>query len=282
MNIVRVDMNTEKITLEEIEPSFTGMGGRGLTSFFISKEVPPNCDPLGTENKLVFAPGFFSGSSLVNTSRFSIGAKSPLTGGIKESNVGGTIAADLACTGVSAVIVEGQAAKGQHFILKIDKQGNAALEDATHLWGKKTYDLVAAIKQAHGDHISISCIGPAGEMQLSSASIQSTDRDGRPCRAAGRGGLGAVMGSKGLKALVVEKKAANMTPMKDPGAFKAGAKIFAKAVMADEFTAETLPDLGSAVLVEPINAAGVPFPPETPDRGSLKMQTKSAAKQWPR
>ena len=92
MKIIRIDMATGTITGKDVMPAFTGMGGRGLTSFFINKEVPPGCDPLGPENKLIFAPGYLSGSSLVNSSRFSIGAKSPLTGGIKESNVGGTVA----------------------------------------------------------------------------------------------------------------------------------------------------------------------------------------------
>jgi len=128
MKILRVDMAAATITYEDIEPAFTGMGGRGLTSFFINKEVPPMCDPLGPENKLIVAPGYLSGSALVNTSRLSIGAKSPLTGGIKESNVGGTVAADLGHIGISAITIEGRPEKNQNFILKIDGAGNAALK----------------------------------------------------------------------------------------------------------------------------------------------------------
>ena len=150
-------MATGTITNEDTEPAFTGMGGRGLTSFFINSEVPPMCDPLGPENKLIFAPGYLSGSPLVNSSRLSIGAKSPLTGGIKESNVGGTIAADLGHMGISAIIIEGKSEKNQSFILKIDKAGNAALLDAAAFWGKRTYDLVAALKDAHGDGTSMAC-----------------------------------------------------------------------------------------------------------------------------
>jgi len=273
MNIVRVDMNARKITREIFEPAFTGMGGRGLTSFFINREVPPGCDPLGPDNNLVFAPGFFSGSTLVNTSRFSIGAKSPMTRGIKESNVGGTVAADMARTGISAIIVEGRPNNGQSFILKVDQKGDVTLHDADQYWGKRTYDLVASIKEFYGNKISITCIGPAGEQQLSAASIQATDRDGRPCRAAGRGGLGAVMGSKGLKALIIEKSATNAEPIQDLEGFKASAKIFAKAVMDDEFSAEILPELGSAVLVEPINAAGA-FPTRNAREGQFEDADK--------
>lgn len=272
MKIIRVDMADGSIRHEDAEPAFTGMGGRGLTSFFISEEVPPACDPLGPENKLIFAPGYLSGSPLVNTSRLSVGAKSPLTGGIKESNVGGTVAADLGHIGVSAIIIEGSPGEDRLFILKIDKAGNAELLDAAEYRGKRTYDLVAALKEAHGEDKSITCIGPAGESQLSAASIQTTDRDGRPCRAAGRGGLGAVMGSKGLKALVVEKSARKAGSIRDMGAFKDSAKIFAKAVLADEFT-EELAELGSAVLVEPINAAGA-----FPTRNSREGQFEDADK----
>jgi len=272
MKIIRVDMATGTITNEDIEPAFTGMGGRGLTSYFINSEVPPTCDPLGSDNKLIFAPGYLSGSALVNSSRLSIGAKSPLTGGIKESNVGGTVAADLAHIGISAIIIEGKPDKNQYFILKIDAAGNAALEDAAAFWGKRTYDLVAALKEIHGDDRSITCIGPAGESQLSAASIQTTDMDGYPCRAAGRGGLGAVMGSKGLKAIVVEKNAKKADPIQDPDAFKDSAKIFAQAVMQDEFTGE-LAALGSAVLVEPINAAGA-FPTRNARAGQFEDADK--------
>lgn len=105
MKIIRVDMAAGTIITEDIIPAFVGMGGRGLTSYFIHSEVPPTCDPLGPENKLIIAPGYLSGTPLVNSSRLSIGAKSPLTGGIKESNVGGTVAADLCRIGISAIIV---------------------------------------------------------------------------------------------------------------------------------------------------------------------------------
>ncbi len=272
MKIIRIDMTTGTIKNEILEPAFTGMGGRGLTSFYIDKEVPPMCDPLGSENKLIFAPGYLSGSSLVNSSRLSVGSKSPLTGGIKESNVGGTVAADLGRIGISAIIVEGKPKKDKAYILTIDKDGNSALIDGNSFTDKRTYELVASLKEIYGDDKSITCIGPAGEMQLSAASIQTTDRDGRPCRAAGRGGLGAVMGAKGLKAIVVDKKARNADPIQDPKAFKTSAKIFAKAVLDDEFT-EELAEFGSAILVESINGAGA-FPTRNAREGQFEDADK--------
>jgi aldehyde:ferredoxin oxidoreductase len=123
----------------------------------------------------------------------------------------------------------------------------------------RTYELAAKLKEKYGDNNSVTCIGPAGELQLSAASIQTTDADGRPCRAAGRGGLGAVMGAKGLKALVVSMGGKAADTLADAPAFKEAAKAYARDVKADEFSGEVLPELGSAVLVGPINAAGA-FP----------------------
>ncbi|MFY9940877.1 MAG: aldehyde ferredoxin oxidoreductase C-terminal domain-containing protein [Desulfobacterales bacterium] len=273
MKVIRVDMTTQTITEEAPPAEYAGLGGRGLTSILINAEVPAACDPLGPENKLVFAPGYLSGTTLVNTSRFSVGAKSPLTGGIKESNVGGTVAADLARLGITAVVVEGQAPAGALYLLKIDAAANAQLIDAAAYKGMRTYGLVKELKAACGDKNSVTGIGPAGERQMAIASIQTTDFDGRPCRAAGRGGLGAVMGAKGLKALVVDQGGKTPDPLADPEAFKASAKAFAQAVKADEFSGEILPALGTAVLVGPINEAGA-----LPTRNATQGQFDGAEK----
>jgi aldehyde:ferredoxin oxidoreductase len=259
MNFLRVNLTTQTVLWEECPAEYTDFGGRALSSLVVSNEVPPTTDPLGPENKLVFAPGYFSGTVLVNTGRLSVGAKSPLTGGIKESNVGGTVAFSLARLGIKAVIVEGQAPDGNYFLLNIESENNAALVKADDLKGKRTYALVEELHEKYGSNKSITCIGPAGDFQLLSSSIQSTDLDGRPCRAAGRGGLGAVMGSKGLKALVVDRKGKIPVEIVDQDSFRKSAKAFAKSVLADEFSGEILPTLGSAALVEPINAAGA-FP----------------------
>jgi aldehyde:ferredoxin oxidoreductase len=259
MKFLKVNMTSGTIETQQVTDRYENLGGRGLTSIMINAEVPPDCDPLGPENKLVFAPGYLSGTPLINTSRLSIGAKSPLTGGIKESNVGGTISADLARLGITAVIIEGQAQQGDLYVLKIDSNGDAALIDAKQFKGMRTYELAAKLKEEYGDNNSVTCIGPAGELQLTAASIQTTDADGRPCRAAGRGGLGAVMGSKGLKALLVSVGGKAADTLADEPAFKEAAKAYARDVKADEFSGGILAELGSAALVAPINAAGA-FP----------------------
>ena len=259
MKFIRVNMNDKTTKIEDVSQDYMGLGGRGLTSIMINKEVPPTCDPMGPENKLIFAPGLLSGSPLSNTSRISIGAKSPLTGTIKESNAGGTVAAALGHLGITAVIIEGLAPEGDFSILKIDKAGNASFISSQDYKGMRTYKFVEKMLEIYGKKTSVLCIGPAGEYRMTAASIQSSDVDGHPCRAAGRGGLGAVMGSKGLKAVVVDQGGKNADAIADPKAFKEAAKIFAKAVKEHPEPGHLMPTLGTAALVAPLNSMGA-FP----------------------
>lgn len=259
MKFIRVNMTDQSIRMSEVPEQYKDLGGRGLTSVMINAEVPPKCDPLGPDNKLIFAPGLLSGTNLINTSRISIGAKSPLTGTIKESNSGGKIAACLGKLGITAIIVEGQASEGSLYVLTIDKDGNAALQDAAPYKGMHTYTLCTKLLETEGAKNTIACIGPAGEYQLGSASIQTTDVDDRPCRAAGRGGLGAVMGAKGLKALVVSTEGKNPDPLSDPDGFKEAARTFAQAIRSNPFTGKVLPRFGTASTMGATNSMGA-FP----------------------
>ena len=266
MQFIRVNMSNQTVTVEDVPGDYAGLGGRGLTSIMINSEVPPSCDPLGPENKLIFAPGLLSGTSLVNTSRISVGAKSPLTGTIKESNAGGTVAAALGKLGITAIIFEGQAPQDSWFNLIVDESGNAKLEAADDYKGMRTYALVEKLLGVYGEKNGVLCIGPAGEYQLSSASIQTSDVDGKPCRAAGRGGLGAVMGSKGLKAIVINQKGKIADAIADTDAFKASAKVFAKAVKDNPFSGQMLGALGTAGLVSAVNSLGA-FPTQNATKG---------------
>ncbi len=259
MKFIRVNMNEGTIRTEAVPKDYLGLGGRGLTSILINAEVPPKCDPLGPENKLVFAPGLLSGTPLGNTSRISIGAKSPLTGTIKESNTGGTIAAALGRLGIAAVVIEGQAPEGELSFLRIDEKGNASLVPAQEYKGMRTYKLMEKILEAYGERNSVLCIGPAGEYGLTAASIQSSDADGLPCRAAGRGGLGAVMAAKGLKALIVDQRGKEAKPVADPTAFKEANKAYVKLVKEHPEPGHLMPTLGTAALVAPVNSMGA-FP----------------------
>jgi len=259
MKFIKVNMNKKTIGVEDVPEKYKGLGGRGLTSIMINQEVPPTCDPLGPDNKLIFAPGLLSGTPLPNTSRISIGAKSPLTGTIKESNSGGTVAAALGRLGITAIIIEGQEPEGELSILKIDKAGNASLIPAQDYKGMRTYKFVEKMLEIYGKKTSILCIGPAGEYRLTAASIQSSDVDGHPCHAAARGGLGAVMGAKGLKAVVVDQGGKNADAIADSKAFKEAAKTFTKAVKEHPEPGHLMPTLGTAALVAPVNSMGA-FP----------------------
>lgn len=269
MRFIRVNMSDKTIHVEDVPQDYVGLGGRGLTSIMINTEVPPTCDPLGPDNKLIFAPGLLSGTPLVNVSRLSIGAKSPLTGGIKESNVGGTAASALGHLGITAIIVEGQAPEGDLSFLKIDENGEASLIPAHEYRGMRTYELVKKVLDTYGEKNSVLCIGPAGENQMNIASVQSSDVDGRPCRAAGRGGMGAVMGSKGLKALIIDRRGKSADAIADPDAFKEATKTIVEAVQADHMSGHVMAELGTAALVAPVNAMGA-FPCYNATKGTLE------------
>ena len=126
--------------------------------------------------------------------------------------------------GITAIIIEGQAGDDELFILKIDGQGTASLIPANDYKGMRTYPLTQTLLKTYGEKTSVLVIGPAGEYQLTSASIQASDVDGRPCRAAARGGLGAVMGAKGIKAIVIDQEGKDADAIADPKAFKEAAK----------------------------------------------------------
>ncbi len=269
MKFLKVDMSTKSVNVEDVPQEYMGLGGRGLTSIMINAEVPATCDPLGPENKLIVAPGVLSGTSLVNTSRVSIGAKSPLTGTIKESNAGGTVAAALGHLGITAIIFENQAPDGELYIFRIDENGDASLIPAQEFKGMRTYALSEKLLETYGEKSAVLCIGPAGEQKLTAASIQTTDVDGRPCRAAGRGGLGAVMGSKGIKAIVVDRRGKSADAIADPEAFKEAAKAFAKAVKDHPFSGQMMPALGTAGLIGPVNSMGA-FPTLNATQGVME------------
>lgn len=256
MKFIRVDMAQRAIKVEEVPSIYLGLGGRGLISTLLNAEVPPSCDPLGPDNKLIFAPGLLGGTRLVNTSRIAVGAKSPLTGTIKESNAGGTFGDAAGRLGITAIIIEGRPADDRLSILKFDVNGHAEIVDAGPRSGTRNYALVDTLVKDLGPHHAIMCIGPAGEWMMPTASIQSTDTKGRPCRAAGRGGLGAVMGAKGLKAIVLDTRGDIADAIADPEGFNRAAKAFAAAVRKNPFSRDVMPKFGTAGLVAPVNSLG--------------------------
>lgn len=253
--LLRVNTKEKTFGFEEVPEAYAGLGGRALTSKMVLDEVPATCHPLGKSNKLIFAPGILSGSPAADTGRLSAGAKSPLTGGIKESNAGGLASQKLAKLGITALVLEDKPQTDDYSILVINKEGVEILP-AGDLVGKGNYAIMEDLWAKYGKSVAVLSIGQAGEQCLKGASIQQADMNGRPGRAHGRGGLGAVMGSKKIKAIVVDDKGAGRLEIKDPEAFKAANKHWVDMLRKHPVTGEGLPALGTAVLVNLINEAG--------------------------
>ena len=252
---LRVNMSDLTATFEDIPEQYQGLGGRGLTSCLVASEVDPTASALGPANKLVFSPGLLAATNCANSGRISVGAKSPLTGGIKEANSGGQAGGYMGRLGLQAIVVEGLPEPCKLYKLVVGKD-KAELVAADELGGLGNYDTIAALKAIHGDKVGYVSIGQAGEWKLAAASVAFTDKELRPTRHAGRGGLGAVMGSKGLKAIVIDPSEGELAPLVDAEAFKEAAKRFAKALTDHPVTSGGLPTYGTDVLINVINEAG--------------------------
>jgi len=253
--IYRVNMTDLSVRAEAPSPENLATGGRGLTSALIAAEVPATCHPLSAENKLVIAPGILTGTGAPCSGRLSVGAKSPLTGTIKESNSGGMGAIALATVGVKAIVLEGKPANGKLYRLVVNAEG-VKIEPADGLAGLGNYDTVAKQFEEFGEKISCASIGQAGEMCAAAASIAITDVEGRPTRHCGRGGLGAVMGSKGVKVVVVDPSDGHRPKPADLDTFKRGAQKFNEILKGHPLTGEGLAKFGTNALANVINQAG--------------------------
>ncbi len=232
MKILRVNMKESAVRWEPVPKEYERLGGRALIGKILLNEVPPACDPLGPHNKLIFAPGLLGGAAVTTAGRLSIGAKSPLTGGVKEANSGGTGGDSLGKLAIKGIIVEDQAGPGRFQILVIDGD-SAELKPAPELAGLGTYATSDQLQARFGAESTVICIGPAGEHLMTGASIASTgERDQRSNHAA-RGGLGAVMGSKRLKAIVIRKPLGRAIRLHNEELFRNAAKTFAQKLITD-------------------------------------------------
>ncbi len=252
--IVRVNMTNLSSKAEEVPAEWAGLGGRGLTSIIVAAEVPPRCHPLGPNNKLVFAPGLLTGTPAAQSGRLSAGAKSPLTGTIKESNAGGTAAQQLARMGIKALIVEGQPREDKWYNLHVTMEG-VAINEEHELVGKQNFAVLEALNQKFGEKIGVLTIGVPGELRMCCANISVKDPD-QKIRSHGRGGLGAVMGSKKIKYITIDETGSGKVPIADPEKFKQAARVFAKALLDHPVSGEGLPTYGTNILINILNEAG--------------------------
>ena len=253
--IFRVNMGDLSVKLEDVPAALQGLGGRALTSAIVAAEVPPTCHPLGKYNKLVFAPGLLSGTRAANSGRLSAGAKSPLTGTIKESNSGGTAAQLLARMGIKALIIEGVPAECQFYALKVSTEG-VVITPENDLVGAGNFAVVEALEGAGQKNCGLLSIGQAGERCQLAANISVKDPDSK-FRSLGRGGLGAVMGSKRVKYISIDASdAPKSVSLVDEEKFKGAAKIFAKALIDHPVCGSALGAYGTNVLINIVNEVG--------------------------
>jgi aldehyde:ferredoxin oxidoreductase len=255
--ILRINMSNLQAAYEDVPEKWARWAGRGLTTAIVYDEVDPTCHPVGPHNKLVIAPGWVTGTPAAPSSgRTSFGAKSPLTGGIKESNAGGLSGQKIAHLRLHAIIIEGQPAKDKWYTLVINKDG-VKFEDASELKGLGMYKVDELLWQKYPKTAVIG-IGPAGEMKLSNAGISVNDMENRPGRYAGRGGLGAVMGALGVKAMVIDDTGAPGVEIANQDLFKQGRKKLTEAIQEHALTKRGggLHSYGTAVLINILNEAG--------------------------
>ena len=256
--ILRVNMTNLTAKFESVPEKYSLLGGRALTSAITCDEVPPTCHPLGPANKLTFSTGIVTGTNAPTSGRISVGAKAPLTGTIKEANSGGMAPQKLARLGIKALIVEGQPKEsGKFWLLKVDKDG-AKFLPADSFTGAGLYATYPRLFKEFGDKVAIIGIGTAGERLMASAGICVNDPENRPARYAGRGGLGAVMGSKGLKAIILDDTGGPGVPIVNKELFDSGRKKLVASLQKHDITKPggALNTTGTATLINVINEAG--------------------------
>lgn len=262
MWILRLNMTDRSYKLEAVPERYKNLGGRGLTSTMIYDEVDPMCHPLGPNNKLVFAPGIITGTAAPTSARLSVGGKSPLTGGIKEANAGSSWAPSVAKMQLKAIVIEGQPEEaGQYWTIAITWENDMPKVEfmpADEYVGRDLYEAFPEVYARFGNKVHVAGIGVAGEFRYPDSGIVFNDLKNRPSRYAGRGGLGAVMGSKGLKFIVVDPTGAPGVDIVNPELFKEGAKKMRDALMEHAITKPKggLNTYGTAILINILNEAG--------------------------
>ena len=270
MRILRVDMDRLATKWESVSSDYERLGGRALIAGILLTEVPPQCEPLGPYNKLILAPGLLGGTSLSSSGRLSIGGKSPLTSGIKEANCGGSGGSDLARLGVKALVVEGRPTSGHLYQLYISGT-TVELLPADEWRGLGTYATAAKARERWGSDCTVISIGQSGEFLMGAAGVVCTGSGEQNSRMAARGGLGALMGSKGLKAIVLDASSTEPVPLADPELFRASARRFANELIESPKTGRkgAMHTYGTSAIVAAVNEMGA-FPTRNFSEGSFK------------
>jgi aldehyde:ferredoxin oxidoreductase len=257
LKTLRVNVKNLQVTWEPVVPEYERLGGRALIAALLLGEVPPQCDPLGPYNKLILSPGLLGGTGLSSSGRLSVGGKSPLTGGAKEANCGGNAGSDLGRLGIRALVVEGQPEPESLYVLHISA-AKAEMLPAGEWRGLGTYATVARARERWGSDCTVISIGQAGELLLGAAGVCCTGTKDQDSRVAARGGLGALMGSKGLKAIILDASRAEALPLADPELFRTSARRFAQELIDSPKTGRkgAMHLYGTAAIVAAVNEMG--------------------------
>jgi aldehyde:ferredoxin oxidoreductase len=248
-------MTNKEVKTMDLPERYTHLGGRALTSQLVYDEVRPSCHPLGEDNKLIISPGLLSGTMAPSSGRVSIGAKSPLTKGIKESNGGGITGHKLGAMGIRAIVIEGLPKEEDLHVLLVNDEG-VKLIPHTDLKGMGAYETTDVLRKKYGEKAAVACIGPAGEMLMANAGIANCDVEGNASRYCGRGGLGAVMGSKRIKAVVIDTAKTKADDIYDEERFKTASKKFTKILTEHPVSGKALAAFGTNILMNILNEAG--------------------------
>jgi aldehyde:ferredoxin oxidoreductase len=250
-NIYRIDIGRKKVNVEDVPETYRYLGGRGLSASILLNGIDPTTDPFSAGNKCIVAPGLLSGTLAPCSGRLSVGGKSPLTGTIKESNSGGLAAQKLAKLGVKALIFEGEPNR-ESTLIKIDKGGITLLPGEVYR-GLANYECVKRLKAEFGNQVATITVGPAGERRFLNSTVAVSDMDGIPTRQAARGGMGSLLSSKGVKAIVVDDSGTSMIQPRNPDRFREACRVFVNNLIE---TKQMLRKFGTAAVLNPVNSVG--------------------------
>ncbi len=248
---LQINLNNRSIETEDLQGESLVHTGRYFIAKTLLEQGVAKVEPLSADNPLIFSAGAFAGTNLSNANRLSVGCKSPLTGGIKEANAGGTFAVAMGHLGIAGFTLHG--ASDDWIVIRIPREGPISFESAEPYMGKGNIESAALLFEKYGEKVSIAICGPVGEYQGLLSGIGFTDPDGRPVRLAARGGVGAVMGSKRVKAIVIDK--AKMPDMHDRKSMTKGVREYGAQVREHEGLTN-LKQIGTSFMADLTNYIG--------------------------
>ena len=248
-------MRTLDVALEASPEEYELIGNRGYIAETMLKEVPPPCHPLSAQNKLIFATGPLANTGVPTAGRLSVGGKSPLTEGIKEANSGGIFAGHLVSNGIKAIIVEDKPMDADLHVL-VASETECQLVPCPELKGLGNYAVHERLRERFGKDAAIASIGPSGEEMMLTASVFTSDLEGLPGAVCARGAMGCLMGSKGLKAIVVPEKGNYKIPIQDKEKFKQALKRYFQTISEAPQTSEIYPKYGTSAAMDTFNQMG--------------------------